>query len=180
MLLAVGLFFLGRDWRSGRELGADLDRRLEAASRERTSASTEIERLDRLARESARNRLDTARLYEERFSTEKGRFTDLVREIKRLAEHAGLDPKDIGYPEESLEGFGLSRRSFIFAVDGSYANLRAFLHLLELSPSFVTLNEIAVSERDGGKGLSVSLRLTTFFAEGRAPATAPPTVGGAS
>jgi len=148
-----------------------LDRRLERASREREEAATKLARLTELAAAAEVSRVDTAKLYAERFATERSRLTDLIREIKQLAEHAGLDPREIGYPEEILEDFDLRRRSFVFSVQGSYANLRAFLHLLELSPSFVTIEQIRVNEQSGNRGLGVSLRLATFFAgEPSAPA----------
>ncbi len=55
------------------------------------------------------------------------------------------------------------RRSFVFSVEGTYGDLRTFLHLLELAPVFVTVNEIQVSDGSKGRGLGVSLRLSTFF-----------------
>ena len=117
---------------------------------------------------------------EEKFATESGRFTSLVREIKQLAEHAGLDPKEIGYPEEAFADLGLVRRSFVFTVQGSYVNLRAFLYLLELSPSYVTVDSIEVRELAGAKGLGVDLRLSTFFAAPPPAAAAPAVPGGRS
>lgn len=165
VLLAVGLFFLVRQWGAGHSVGDALDRRIAAVGAEVAQARTEHDRLAALAAAEEQNVLDTKRLYEDHFSTESTRFTDLIREIKRLAEHAGLEPREIGYPEITLDGFDLSRRSFVFRVDGSYANLRMFLHLLELSPSFVSVNQIKVTERSGGKGLGASLQLSTFFVD---------------
>ena len=162
LLLAAASFFWFRQFTAVRTAGGALDRRLAAATAERDTARADAERLSSLAEAVEANRIETERLYGERFATESGRFTDLVREIKRLAEHAGLDPREISYPEETLDGFGLARRSFVFTVEGNYSNLRMFLHLIELSPSFVTVNEIKVSERKG-KGLQVNLRLSTFF-----------------
>jgi hypothetical protein len=57
------------------------------------------------------------------------------------------------------------RRSFVFNVDGTYADLRTFLHLLELAPAFVTLNQITVAEASDGRGLKIALRLSTVFEE---------------
>ncbi len=148
-----------------------LDQRLERVAREREEATTKLARLEALSEAASATRLATTRLYGDQFSTERSRLTDLIREIKRLAEHAGLDPREIGYPEEKLDAFGLRRRSFVFSVQGSYANLRAFLHLLELSPSYVTVDQIRVDEQSGSRGLGVSLRLSTFFAEDENPAS---------
>jgi hypothetical protein len=177
LVLAFAVFFLARFWATGRTVGGSLDRRLAAASAARDTAVAEEKHLAELTRAADANRADIERLYSERFSTESGRFTDLIREIKRLAEHAGLDPREIGYPEELLDGFDLERRSFQFTVEGSYANLRMFLYLLEFSPSFVTVDEIRVGERTG-KGVRVELKLSTFFA--RTPEPAAPRRGAAS
>jgi hypothetical protein len=169
ILLAVASILLVRHLGGGDGEGGALDRRFQAALAERDAMRAEEARLAGLARAEEANRIEVERLYRERFSTESGRFTDLVREIRRLAEHAGLDPKEFGYPEEKFDGFDLTRRSFVFDVEGSYANLRTFLHLLELSPSFVTVDEIRVGERKG-TGLNIRLRLSTLFvAPGAAP-----------
>jgi hypothetical protein len=169
IVLAAGLFFLARHLAAGGEPSGAVDRRIASAMAERDQARAEEARLAELVRDEAANRRDVDVLYRERFSTEQGRFTDLVREIKRLAEHSGLDPREIGYPEESFGGYELTRRSFVFGVEGGYPNLRTFLHLLELSPSFVTVNEIRVSERKGS-GLTVRLQLSTFFFDPEADA----------
>jgi len=180
-LLAAVLFlvYLARGVRSR---GASLDTGLEVAERQHHEAQVSLERLEKLASAAQSTRQQMDSLMEEKFATESGRFTNLIREIKLLAEHAGLDPRDIGYPAEDFAELGLVRRSFVFTVQGSYANLRAFLYLLELSPSFVTVDQIEVRDLAGAKGLGVSLRLSTFFsAPARLDAAAArPAAGGRS
>jgi hypothetical protein len=144
--------------------GASLDARLAAAQREHMEAQTNLARLEGLDAAAQSTRDEMERLMAEKFATESGRFTNLIREIKQLSEHAGLDPRELGYPEETYAELGLVRRSFVFSVEGSYLNLRAFLYLLELSPSYVTVDQIDVHDLTGAKGLGVSLRLSTFFA----------------
>ncbi len=177
--LTAATLYLVSLQRGVRSQGATLEARLEVAQREHGQAQTSLERLEKLAAAAQANRDQTVRFMEEKFATEAGRFTSLVREIKQLAEHAGLDPKEIGFPEEAYAELGLVRRSFVFSVQGSYVNLRAFLYLLELSPSYVSVDSIQVRELAGGKGLAVNLRLSTFFS---APpqAAAAPAAGGRS
>ena len=182
LALLVAILFLVSLARGVRARGANLDGALQTAERQHHEAQASLERFETLEAAAQSTRLQMARLMEEKFATESGRFTDLIREIKLLAEHAGLDPRDIGYPEEAFAELGLVRRSFVFSVQGSYANLRAFLYLLELSPSFVTVDQIELRELSGAKGLGVSLRLSTFFSvppEADA-ATARPTAAGRS
>lgn len=178
--LTAATLYLVSLQRGVRSQGATLEARLEVAQREHGQAQTSLARLEKLAAAAQANRDETVRFMEEKFATEAGRFTSLVREIKQLAEHAGLDPKEIGFPEEAYAELGLVRRSFVFSVQGSYVNLRAFLYLLELSPSYVSVDSIQVRELAGGKGLAVNLRLSTFFSappQPPQPAAAPATGG---
>ena len=180
-LLAATVYLVYLE-RGVRARGAKLEARLEVAQRQHQEAQAGLEKLEKLAGAAQATREQIQLLMGEKFSTESGRLTTLIREIKQLAEHAGLDPRDIGYPQEEYAELGLVRRSFIFSVQGSYANLRAFLYLLELSPSYVTVDQIELRELSGAKGLAVSLRLSTFFSvpPEATPAAARPATGGRS
>jgi len=112
------------------------------------------------------NRQRMAELYTSGFSTEPQRMTEILREVKRLAREANLEPRATSYPEETLEEYGLSKRSFVFSVEGTYFDLRKLINSLELSDYFLTLEDVALSE-SGGRGagtrLRINLRLSTLF-----------------
>jgi len=105
-------------------------------------------------------------LYTDLFSTRSQRLTSATSEVKSLARKAGLNPKTISYPEQEIEDYGLVKRSFVFPVEGTYAELRQFLNMLELTDSFLTLEGVTLSEetRDQGPELHMSLTLSTLFA----------------
>jgi hypothetical protein len=110
-----------------------------------------------------------ASFYQDRLSTESARLTRIIAEVKELASRAGLSPSQITYPSEPLEDYGLRRRGFVFQVDGTYADLRKLVNLLELSDSFLTLEKVDLSGADGGR-LRIQLRLSTLFAaDGSSP-----------
>jgi len=150
------------------------------ASLEETRKSLEQEapkraRLERLIERSRRNDEDIRRLYDERFSTRSQRLTRITAEVKQLARTAGLNPLSINYGEEKIEDYGLVKRSFAFSVDGTYLELRKFINLLELSESFLTLEEVTLTgdEDEQGPELHIRLILSTLFArEGGSAATA--------
>ncbi len=148
-----------------RGMSASLERSLERERSDRAQLGARRSELEALWVRALETGDRTERLYVEGFSTERNRLTDTIRLVKDLASRAGLEPRAISYPEERIEEFGLVRRSFVFNVDGTYADLRTFLHLLELSPAFVTLNQISVSEASDGLGLKLALRLSTVFEE---------------
>lgn len=102
-----------------------------------------------LLRQARLNRERILQLYDEHFSTRRRRLTGVTAEVKELAKRSGLVPRSITYPEEQIQQYGLIKRSFIFAVDGTYADLRKFINLLELSDSFLTLEDVALAEEGG-------------------------------
>lgn len=129
--------------------------------------SAELTALVATARDS-RERLES--LYTDRFSTQRARFTAVTSEIRELARRAGLEPAAMSYPTEEVEEYGLVKRYFTFGVTGTYVELRQFINLLELTPSFVALEQVTLS---GGEGAQLDIRLnlsTLFVEEERAPA----------
>ena len=161
VLLAANIGWLFLFGSGSRLRAADLGRRLEAARRDNTALSARLASREQLWIAATENRSRLETLYTERFATERARFTEMVRELKGLAQSVGLEPSAISYPEEQLEEFGLVRRSFVFGVNGSYDALRNLLNLIELSQSFLVIEQIDVS--DASQGLSVQLRLSTLF-----------------
>ncbi|HEX9671514.1 MAG TPA: hypothetical protein VGC93_18750 [Thermoanaerobaculia bacterium] len=146
------------------------EKALEQASAERAARQALVDRA-RLARQRL------AALYDQRFSTRARRLTEITAEVKDLARKAGMVPRSISYPEQAIEDFGLIKRSFVFAVEGGYGELRQFINLLELTPSFLTLEEVTLAESQGER-LNIQLRLSTLFAkepvEEALPVAAPP------
>lgn len=137
---------------------------LAAAEEQRASLEREASKLSARVRAVRTTRERMGDLYGQRFATERTRFTALAAEIRQLAERAGLEPKSISYPREEVEDFGLVKRYFTFSVEGSYDELRQFVNLLELTPSFVTLEQVALSG-DAGSDLRIRLSLSTLFAD---------------
>jgi type IV pilus assembly protein PilO len=112
-----------------------------------------------------RTRLAVDEMYGERLAPESERLTRIIAEVKDLAARSGLTPPAVSYPTEPLEAYGLRRRAFVFSVEGSYADLRKFINLLELSQTFLTLEEVSLSESGGG-ALRIQLRVSTLFSTG--------------
>lgn len=106
-------------------------------------------------------------LYGTELASEEERLTAILREVKRLAREANLEPQATTYPKEELEDYGLTRRAFVFTVQGTYFDLRKLINSLELSDSFLTLEDVSLSESGRtGNRLTIALRLSTLFSEG--------------
>lgn len=154
-----------------------LETRLADKRKQLAPQATKRASLERLIRRSQLNEVELRRLYDERFSTRSQRLTRVTAEIKQLARTAGLNPLAITYPEEEIEAYGLVKRSFSFAVDGTYLELRKFINLLELSDSFLTLEEVTLAGEEGEQGPELRIRLlisTLFAREAGSAETTPP------
>ena len=161
-LIVLNVAWLSAFGSGARLRAADLANRLERAREEHSRMAAQLAGREQLWIAATENRQRLAILYQERFGTERDRLTAILRETRELATRAGLEPRTVSYPEEALTDYDLLRRSFVFSVEGGYPELRTYLHLLELSPSFLTVDRIQVGERGGG--LAIALRLSTLFA----------------
>lgn len=144
----------------------------------RTAEAAELEarrlKLEGLYQSARSTEEKVTSLYDSRFSTERDRLTRVIAEVKDLARRAGLQPDTITYPEEQIEDYGLVKRSFVFTVEGTYDGFRRFLNLLELSDSFLTVEQVSLSEGgDRTPGLRIALGLSTLFKAEPAAVTKP-------
>ena len=110
------------------------------------------------------NEAQVEQLYTDRLSTRSQRLTSITAEVKKLAKEAGLQPKAITYPEREIQEYNLIKRSFVFSVTGTYAELRKLVSLLETSRSFLSIDEVTVVNNAEGAELRIDLSLSTLFA----------------
>jgi hypothetical protein len=162
LLVGVGLFALYQSRFSGRvEVSA---RALERGRLELARLRADHRRLEGELALVRTNREHLDEFYHRRLATESERLTRVIAEVKELARRSGLEPQAISYPEQAIAGAGLSKRSFVFAVAGSYADLRKLVNLFELSDSFLTLEQVSLGGgADRGNQLQINLSLSTLF-----------------
>lgn len=123
----------------------------------------------RAALDDVRTKAETNRLRVEEFyglwlSSEADRLTQVIAEVKRMAGASGVQASGFRYPDEALEEFDLVRRSIVFSAEGSYQELRRFIHALERSEQFLILDEIGISETAGDStDVRVRISVSTLF-----------------
>lgn len=107
-----------------------------------------------------------ANFYAERLATEAQMLTTVIAKVKEMAAQAGLDPAAINYEKDAIGRQDLVQRTLIFGVEGTYPQLRRLINFLELSESFLILEEISLrSADDAGGRLGIDLKISTLFAE---------------
>ncbi|MGN6186454.1 MAG: hypothetical protein ACTHQM_22700 [Thermoanaerobaculia bacterium] len=124
---------------------------------------------------------DVAVVYDEYWSTEGKRLTEMIAEVKRLATASNLIPQSYSFDRRVAVGANQQQRTkgevgavevgVSFVVLGTYEQTRRLINLLELSNQFVIIDQISLAQADGER-LSLNLHIKTIFREG-APQTPP-------
>jgi len=152
--------------------------RAEVSQEELATAERDVENVVERRRELEERLagIDTTRrqveeFYAQRLAPESERLTRIIAEVKDLASRSGLQPQAISYPQQVIEDYGLRQRSLVFQVEGTYADLRKLVNLLEISDSFLTLEQVSLSGQGGaGARLAIQLRISTLFSiDGQQP-----------
>jgi len=93
---------------------------------------------------------DLAAIYNDRWATVPERFTALINEVKRLETASQLIGRSHGFAQSEKDskeaaGLGTNVVSITFSVQGTYAQVRRLINLLELSDQFVIIDTIGLS-----------------------------------
>jgi len=134
-------------------LSAEKSRLAELRKQQAEGAQTATE-LERLVRDM--------RSFEQQVPP-RSRFSDLLEELFRLADEAGLHIGQVGFEPEELPRTGYLRYSLNYAVTGEYRQLKKFIHALESSPRLMSLDSIGLRSAGREKGIVLSLKMTTYF-----------------
>lgn len=57
----------------------------------------------------------------------------------------------------------LTRLQIEMLLSGSYADMRSFIHQLEIAPEFVVIDNVELGENTSGAPLSVTIHLSTYY-----------------
>jgi hypothetical protein len=160
----------------------DMDQRLADAERGLRQARASRIRTERTFQSYRQIERDITRIYNEHWATQPQRLTAMIKEVKRLAEASGTPPPSYGFTHKEVEvksmapavrrrrdqALGASEVGITFGVDGSYAQIRRLINLLELSEQFVIIDQVGLSAGDGER-LTMTLQLKTLFRDDDSP-----------
>lgn len=138
--------------------------RVERLSAELAELQAHRQALDEVMTKAEVNRLRVEEFYAGWLSSEAERLTQVIAEVKKMARASGVETSGFRYPDEILEEYELVRRSIVFSVEGSYKELRRFIHSIELSDQFLILEEVGVNESRGEDStIKVRMGVSTLF-----------------
>ena len=134
----------------------------QSLQRERATARDVRDRLSQVRCVSA----DLETFRRDVLSSKQERMTKVQKNIRELARAYNMNPNNITYgvnenQEQSLLSFEVS-----FPLEGSYSDLRQFLHHVESSEHFLLVEQITLKgSKHGGTALGLNIRLSTYFAQ---------------
>jgi type IV pilus assembly protein PilO len=90
-------------------------------------------------------------------------YSTIVAELDRVANDAGMKPKEKSYNLENVEGSDtIMQMTVTSAFEGQYANLTKFVNLLDKSSRFLIIESLSAAPQQGNNLLNVSIKLDTF------------------
>lgn len=112
-----------------------------------------------------RTTVDIQRIYDEVWSTPQRRLTAMILEIRDLENRSRMVPRSTSFSQsEEKKEFGTSAMSMNFAVRGTYAQVRQFINLLELSEHFVVIDQVTLADpSDDSQLLNLNIQIKTLF-----------------
>jgi Tfp pilus assembly protein PilO len=149
------------------------EERVESLNRSLTDAESQRQRT-RERRQKAEDslaglrRVDQviARVYDQHWSTPQQRLTRLLIELRRMETRSQLIPQSTSFAlTEGKKDYGTTEMGISFSVRGNYTRIRQLINLIELSPHFVVIDSITLSDSSeaDSESLTLSLNLKTLF-----------------
>jgi hypothetical protein len=84
--------------------------------------------------------------------------------MRRLAEESHLSYQRAKYEPVTERGSSLTKFKAGMELEGSWADIRTFIHAIETAPEFVVIDNVELSEAGGGSAaLRVNVELSTYF-----------------
>ena len=110
---------------------------------------------------------DLGAMRKERLGSMRERLVSFLVDITKRTHAAGLRPERINYTAVADPKSGMVHFSAIFALAGTYEEVRRCVNLLESSPQFVVVERLAVRSEDDAGSLAVGVQLSvgTYFVD---------------
>lgn len=146
----------------GEQRAADAAARLKAAERDQASAAAAVAG-------KARAEKDLARFYKEILPTDLGSAGRLMYlQLAQLARECNLRYSRRMLDAEPLRESTLDVVRMTMTLEGSYEDLRRFIHRIETGAPFIVIDNVALGQgREPNGPLALTLELSTFYSRGR-------------
>jgi Tfp pilus assembly protein PilO len=105
-----------------------------------------------------------------RLIPEPSDFSVFLGDLFDWSQQAGLEIRQINFQPEVEKESGFLRYGLSFSVEGNYAQVKHFIHLLENARRILLVEQIALSGSattgNGNHNVALRIKLATYFQEG--------------
>ncbi len=146
---------------------ANVEQRNAGAERALAAASADFEQASGMLTGKDRASAELTTFYQDLLPPDLSgarRMTQL--RLQQLARESGLRFQRDSYEPVPQRNSALTKLEISMVLAGSYADMRQFLHEIEVSPEFIVIDNVAIAEGADGGPLVVSLELSTFYRAG--------------
>lgn len=143
----------------------DLRREEAALSQQLTSLRARVDKDKQLVSKMQNARKDTDQFLTKYVTDKRVGASTLAIELDRIATEAGVKPLPVTYAEQDIEGSdGMKLVSVTEGCDGTYANLAKYINLVDKSPHFLIIENLAAgAPQQNGAPLNVQIKIATFM-----------------
>lgn len=102
--------------------------------------------------------------FSKRLGTSSEKLTEIIKEIEELSLKSGVVPHSYGFNYGERQGKHFISFVINFPFEADYSSVRNFLHLIELTPTFIILNSINLSTAgEMSEKVRLQFQLTTYL-----------------
>jgi len=143
----------------------DLRRQEAALNQQLVSLRARVDKDKQLVAKMQNARKDTDQFLAKYVTDRRIGASTLTTELDRIATEAGVKPLNVTYGEQDVEGSnGMKLISVTEGCDGTYANLAKFINLVDKSPQFLIIENLATgAPQQNGAPLNVQIKIATFM-----------------
>jgi Tfp pilus assembly protein PilO len=108
------------------------------------------------------NSADVGRFYSKLAGSETAELVPTLEAVEAMARAPGLKPGGRGVSRADVRGTRLEQVSVTLPLEGSYAQLVRFLHEVETSPRFLTIDSVSM-RMSAQRGASLQVQLSAYM-----------------
>ena len=140
-----------------------LDDRVAGLKAERAAALERQQALRQREERRARNQRDATQLTQRLIGTREETLVSVLEELDAAGRELNLRFGPRSLNPGDVKDAALTRGSISVPVEGSYRELVTFVRRLEHSRRFLSVDELRLTEREGGQRASLEVRVSAYF-----------------
>lgn len=144
----------------------ELDRQLAQLRSEAQQREVSLERVRKIVATVEKTRAGANGFLDQHFLPRRSAYSTILDALSTMAQEAHVRVKEHSFISEPVEGSGTMEMMVITGnYEGNYANLLEFVHKVDHSSHFITIDTLQATPVQGQPLLNVNMKLNVFVRE---------------